>query len=155
MTFDEVVSAAYPRIPYLTRIIHFESKEALAVIIWGSALRPHFSGPAYVRSGSKSVTASEEQYQRFIAERSSIVRALLEYRGKLVSVYAVLYDLRGGGFFGKARTTLIDCNQFYVTLEESGTTTETKRYSVPIGRIELSYDFERDTLRLDLHKAGY
>jgi hypothetical protein len=66
----------YPRMPYVTKIINDEGRQALAVIIPGSESRPHFAGLSYVRRGSENVPASEEQFSELIAQRSSQVSPL-------------------------------------------------------------------------------
>ena len=70
-TFNQMMKKAYPPVPYLTKIVSDGERQALAVIVFGSDLRPHFSGPAYVRKGSESFEASEPLYEELIAQRNS------------------------------------------------------------------------------------
>lgn len=70
----------YPPIKYNTDVRDFDGKSVLAVIVPHSRERPHFSGPAYVRVGSESKSANEEQYREFIAARSEVGAALLEFK---------------------------------------------------------------------------
>lgn len=70
-TFGEKIGEAYPTIYYLTKILNVEGKQILAVIVPGSSDHPHFAGPSYVREGSKTVEASEEQFANLIAARNS------------------------------------------------------------------------------------
>ena len=72
--FDEIqkrlnqrMQRVYPRVFYVPKIIRGENGlQALAVIIPGSELRPHFAGLSYVRRGSESIEASEEQFAELI-----------------------------------------------------------------------------------------
>jgi predicted HTH transcriptional regulator len=51
--FNTQMKGIYPRIAYVPKIITENGQQALAVIIPGSELRPHFSGLSYVRRGSE------------------------------------------------------------------------------------------------------
>lgn len=57
------IGKAYPRIHYNYKIIKIDSQQLLAVIIWGSNDRPHFAGPSYIRDGSETRIATEQQYK--------------------------------------------------------------------------------------------
>jgi hypothetical protein len=83
--FSKVLDDAYPPIYYTTRIVSHDGRQCLAVIIPGSALRPHFGGHSYVREGSQTVKASAEQFDQFIAERSSKAYELLRWKGKAIT----------------------------------------------------------------------
>jgi predicted HTH transcriptional regulator len=62
--FNAQMQRVYPRIAYVPKIIAEGERQALAVIIPGSELRPHFAGLSYVRKGSETFEASEEQFAR-------------------------------------------------------------------------------------------
>ena len=64
--FNAKLENAFPRIPYVPKIISVEGLQVLAVIVPGSQLRPHFAGPSYVRRGSESIVASEEHFSELI-----------------------------------------------------------------------------------------
>jgi len=69
---SEEISKVYPAIyPQMKVMKNSSGKEFLAVIVRGSANRPHFAGPSYIRDGSQTLEASEEQFEQLIAERSS------------------------------------------------------------------------------------
>lgn len=81
---------AYPPIYYETRIVQDAlGRRCLAIVVPGSALRPHFSGKAFIRVGSESREASEDQYEELIAQRSSKIRKLLAWKGKSVTITLV------------------------------------------------------------------
>lgn len=121
-TFSEKVSEAYPPPYYFTRIINVNGKQVLAVIVPGSAHRPHFAGQAYVRKGSETVVASTAQFEELIASRSSKVYEILKWKGREIRV--VLIGKQGSGPVSSRLTqqqnfdgTVIACNQFWVTVQ--------------------------------------
>lgn len=139
-TLSEKVGVAYPTIYYETKILDVGGKKVLAVIVPGSSARPHFAGPAYVRDGSKTVNASKEQFDQLIAQRNSKAYKILEWKGKPIAFGTV-----GRGQFaapGYTPGTVLDCNQFYVTLDLGG------RVSIPLDRIEISFDEEGNRLEV-------
>ncbi len=75
-TVSETITAAFPPIYYLSKTLSKNGQEFLVVIIPGSANRPHFAGKSYVRVGPETREASDDQFERLIAERSSVVRVL-------------------------------------------------------------------------------
>jgi hypothetical protein len=147
--FNLQMDRVYPRIAYLSRIISENGQQALAVIIPGSELRPHFAGLSYVRRGSETIEASEEQFNFLIAGRNSKTAKILEFKGKQVTV-ADRSLMLGGPYFKESKwgeaPIVADCNQFYVTLERSNGT----RLSFPLDRLEISFDNELSRLRLVL-----
>ena len=48
--------------------------------------KPHFAGPAYIRSGSESVEASEELYNELIATHCSLAGQILKWKDKIITV---------------------------------------------------------------------
>ncbi|MGH9481471.1 MAG: hypothetical protein ACRD1L_05210, partial [Terriglobales bacterium] len=109
-----------------------DGSNVLAIIVPGSSQRPHFAGPSYVRQGSRTIAASESQFANLIASRNEKVSEILKWKGKGVT----RGNIRRGGQApsGYGPCTLVDCNQFYVTLD-CGT-----RESFPLDRIDLSFD---------------
>jgi hypothetical protein len=149
-SFGQRVSKAYPEIYYLTRTLTVEGKEILAIIIPGSEARPHFSGPSYVRIGSESRKASEEQFERLLVSRNSKANEILKWLGKLVTVNHMSTESEMhvyGSVTSSERLFVTDCNQFYVTLENK---TKGYRKSIPLGRITLSYDEKNDCLEFEV-----
>src|ERR1700733_1634258 len=72
----------YPPLRCLTRIVHENDRQALAVIVPFSPSRPHFAGQSFVRMGARSVLVSLEQFNELIASRNSKVSRILEYKAK-------------------------------------------------------------------------
>ncbi|HXX72466.1 MAG TPA: ATP-binding protein [Candidatus Acidoferrales bacterium] len=143
-TFAEVMKDAYPPIAYLTRIITDGERAAWAVIVFGSELRPHFAGPAYVRNGSKSIDASEEQFAELIAQRNSKAGRILQYKGKPVTVFVRSEEKEVPW---PKSTTLVDCDQFYVTIQA---VVHEPASSFPLSRVEINFDNLRKTLQLEI-----
>jgi len=145
-TFSQELAKAYPPIYYWPKALRDGDAECLAVIIPGSKGRPHFAGRSYIRVGPESKEASEEQFAALIAERNSKVYLIRQWLGK-----TVLFEGRAL-YRGSMRTnvsgagSLTDCNQHYVTLEEF----DKKRRSFPLDRVNISFDHEQQTLKLEI-----
>ena len=78
---DQRLRLAYPPIVYTTRVLTEDSRQFLCVLVPGSPRRPHFAGPAYVRVGSQTFAASDQQFDRLIAERHSKAYRILRHEG--------------------------------------------------------------------------
>lgn len=118
-TFNREMKAVYPPIAYLPRIIESEGRQALAVIVLGSGSRPHFAGPSYIRQGSETRVASEEQFAELIASRNSKTAVLLSYKDKEVTVSNVRRFSNMTHESGWDPQPKVDnCNQFYVTFRQ-------------------------------------
>lgn len=131
-TLGERVRHAYPTVYYVTRILKVAGRELLAVIVPGSPNRPHFAGPAYVREGSVTVEASKDQFELLIAMRNSKASKILDWRGRVVTIGQLRKGEHRPGSFGQA--TVIDCNQFFVTLKVSDL------FFLSLDRLEISFD---------------
>jgi len=128
-TLSKVIDEAYPPIYYTTRIVLQDGKQCLAVIIPGSELRPHFAGHSYVRVGSQTKKASEEQFENLILQRSSKARELQKMIGKTIFWEMV------GGIKGNANATMLACNQFFITVDGG-----TYQRCFPLEWITISFD---------------
>jgi len=143
-TFTKRMEQAYPTIYHLSKVLRVEDREVLAIIIPGSADRPHFAGVAYVRKGSESLRASDEQFQRLIAERNSKTYEILKWREKPITYY-VAYRSAAGPMTGQPMEGVVaDCNQFYVVIA-----LPSAKLSFPLARTEISFDHENDRLQLE------
>ena len=145
-SFSEKASEAYPLVYYLTKIVNVGGKQVLAVIVPGSADRPHFAGQAYVREGSRSVVASKPQFEELIASRNSKAYEILKWRGKTITVVVLGAQPRALGpvLLRSMECTLVDCTQFYVTLENPD-----GKGCIPLSRIEVSFDEQAQRLKLE------
>ncbi|MCU1272395.1 MAG: putative transcriptional regulator [Acidobacteriaceae bacterium] len=142
--FNSKMKTVYPRIFYVPKIVSENGLQALAVIIPGSELRPHFAGLAYVRRGSVTEDASEEQLSELIAQRNSKTATILRWKGKNVTVF-----LRSGDSEAAwpNSTIVVDCNQFYVSLQ---TVPHEPATSFPLSRVEINFDHARYRLQLEI-----
>ena len=139
-TLRNKMLAAYPPIPYSTRVLSDSDGTFLCVIVQGSPERPHFSGPSFVRVGSETVEASRTQFDRLIAERGSKTYRILRHRGRTVSIASIRTDARSVQLLGResgvTREEIVDCSSSSVTLRVSGGTTR----AVALGRVDVVED---------------
>lgn len=145
---NEQLNKIYPPIYPQIKVMRKEGKPFLAVIVRGSPERPHFAGPSFVRKGSESVNASEEQFSSLIAERSGKSREILKWKFKAISL-DILHPpdamVRMGRISGSIQCTVQDCNQHWVTLHMPHGLD-----AYPIRRVELAYDHTKGRLKLEL-----
>lgn len=131
----DVLDRAYPAIYRPIVPLHLGDGAFLAVVIPGSEARPHFAGKSYVRDGPETKPASERQFDRLIAERQSKAREILKWKGQRVALQRrAMIEGRLHYFNGTA--TLVDCNQFFVTLANA--TGPCFRYGGPVAVLECS-----------------
>jgi hypothetical protein len=150
--FNRQMSKVYPRIAYVPKILSDNGRQALAVIIPGSESRPHFAGLAYVRRGSESIEASEEQFTELIAHRNSKAARILAWKGKVITVVQLSQSRPGFGLIRKEwkpglAISVANCDQFYVTLQVG---TGAQNLSFPLGQLEISFDNGNNRLQLEL-----
>jgi len=145
-SFAEKVSDHHPPIYYVTKVLEIGGHQFLAVVIPGSPDRPHFAGQAHVREGSKSVVASRPQFEQLIASRNGKAYEILKWKGKTITldVMNVEHTRTHGSVASSEAFTVEDCNQFYVTLDAG-----TFRKSVPLARIEISFDQMAQRLKVE------
>jgi Schlafen, AlbA_2 len=149
------IEEAYPLIYTTTHVLAKDGKRFLAVIVPGSEGRPHFAGQAYIRDGSKSIPASEIQFNRLIAERLSKTYEILRWKGKSVTLTQPLREHMVNATTNwvqpkHVQAVVLDCTQHYVTLTNLGAN---NWVSHPLTLIELSYDNGRKRLELRLLKG--
>lgn len=139
------MQSIHPRVAYFPKIITDGTNQALAVIVPGSPLRPHFSGPSYVRRGSETFEASDEQLDRLIAARSGKVYHISQYIGKPVTYVSVSIvngqEIRGMG----GDVFVVDCNEFWTTLRLQGV-----ERSYVLDDVDLNFDNQRKRLQLEV-----
>jgi hypothetical protein len=140
-TIADELKNVYPPIPYMAKGLWEGSLAYLVVIVQGSEHRPHFAGQSFIRQGSQTIAASEEQYATLIAERQSKVRELLKFKGQAIVVVTVGH----AGRSAPRGAVLEDFNQFYATLLESGA-----RKAISLGRIEILHDYKKGCLKIEI-----
>lgn len=135
------IDKIYPAIsPQMKVLREAGGREFLAIIVRGSGSRPHFAGPSYIRDGSQTVAASDDQFARIIAERSSVVREILQWRLKGVTLSIKIKDAIP---FYSFPVEVVDCNQFFVTVRRASGVA-----SFPLRIVELNYDHKNERLEL-------
>lgn len=146
-SFMQVISTAYPPIPAFPRVLSEGESQFLAVLIPGSPDRPHFAGPSYVRVGAETRKASEEQFAELITQRTSKAREILAWKGREVTVDVLNVEetRRYGRIAWSKPRMVIECTQYWVTLQY-----DTNIESIPLGRVELSYDHSGNRLKLEV-----
>ncbi len=148
-SYSDSIACCYPPIYTTPRVFTRDGKSCVAVIVPGSESRPHFSGLSYIRDGTQTKPASEEQFRILISERLSKVRELRKWIGKLVTFEIVQ---RGGSVVVRYSTfdKLADCNQFFVTLEPVNLEpVPALPRSIPIERVAISFDHQRKQLKIE------
>jgi hypothetical protein len=76
----------YPPVRYTTASLTLPEGQVLAVIVPRSAERPHFSGHAFIREGSKTKKASADALAEMIASRNTKAGALIGLKGRELTV---------------------------------------------------------------------
>jgi hypothetical protein len=96
----------------------------------------------------KQERASEAQFSRLIAERSSTVREALKWKDRVVSARFHERTAFAGITYnpGSDEFTLADCNCFYVTLKHTGGGQD----SVPVRFIAPAFDYVAERPRLEI-----
>jgi len=148
-TFERELEEAYPPILHHTRIVSASEGKFVAVIVQGSSHGPHFSGPAYIRSGSKTTKASEKQFERVIDRRERKVREILKWLTKtvkLVRIWAVPNNMVGR-IAGHSFVTVADCDSFVVKLKITGAD---QYVSFSLDHVVLGHDPQNNCLTLEV-----
>ncbi len=128
-TLAERLGDAWPPIYFLPKVLRKGGQEFLAVLIPGSPQKPHFAGHSYVRVGSQTRKASEEQFNDLILQRNSKAREILGMIGKDMT-----WELLGR-HSASARGVVVDCNQFFITVQG-----DTYKRCWPLEWVTISFD---------------
>jgi hypothetical protein len=133
-------------------VVQDSGRECLAVVVPGSPKRPHFAGPAYVRVGSETKNASDEEYAKLIAERHSKVYALTHVKGGRLKIkfQKEPHDYwRLGSDVARVEWEVKHCDQFSVTLSAIG-----RGYTItaPLARVEVSRDNFWDMVLVEVYE---
>ena len=150
LNFD--LKKAYPPIECIQRVISENGRQALAVIVPHSKNRPHFSGPAYIRRGSETVVASEEQFNHLIASRNSKVALILQHKGEPAYIENSLRTSMGNSLsYWGGNPRVIDCNEHFVTIATG--TNEQDVQTFPMSQIDVGFDYKGTRrLKLTIHR---
>jgi predicted HTH transcriptional regulator len=136
----------YPPIKFSAEVLNPEGGPILAVVVPASGNKPHFSGPAYVRRGSESVTASAEVFDELINSRNSKCAAVLKLKGQVISVLSLQHKLgvakhipsTGYREGAECRVEAVDTHTVRLHILGSG-----HNVTEPLDHVKVSYDEER------------
>lgn len=136
----------YPPIKFSAEVLNPEGGPILAVVVPASGNKPHFSGPAYVRRGSESVTASAEVFDELINSRNSKCAAVLKLKGQVISVQSLQHKLgiskhipsTGYREHAECRVEAVDTQTVRLHVLGSG-----RNVTEPLDHVKVSYDEER------------
>lgn len=145
---DVCDNQCYPAIAFRIEILP-EHKNVIAVVIPASQNRPHFAGPAYLRRGSESVSASDEVFNELVHSRNSKAAMLLEYKkrhtnfrviglGQRLSEARLATNNRYREF---AQCKVLECNAQYARFERCDGTGG--RFSAPLENVTITYNEEK------------
>ncbi len=134
----------YPAIRPLMTVLPVEGKRVLAVEVAHSKDKPHFAGPAYIRSGSRSIKASESAYRDILTAHCSLAGELLKCKGEFITARTVNKRLGNHypdwepGVDREGTATVVSVEPFSVTFQFTQYCDE--RCTEPLTRIELDWD---------------
>jgi hypothetical protein len=140
----------YPPIIWRSEVYGNAGKQCVRVEIEHSGDTPHFGGPAWVRRGSVTVLASEQEFQRLVDIRSSAVREIDQWLGKAITVETLTTYQTGAVGQDTGQVTVKFVNQFFVTLEQEGG----RFISYPHKQLTLSWDDRQKRLKLILEQTA-
>jgi predicted HTH transcriptional regulator len=147
-TLERELEEAYPPVPHHTRVVSAPEGQFVAVIIPGSSLGPHFSGPAYIRNGPTTIKASAEQFEKVIDRRERKVREILKWKNKrvkLVRLWAAPNNL-SGRIAGQSDVIVMDCDSFVVKLMTTGS----DYISFSLEHVVIGHDSQTGSLTLEV-----
>ena len=146
------VEDCFPAIEYQAQVFEVNGRSVIAFSVPYSARRPHFSGPAFVRRGSESVTATSGQYEDLIASRVEKCRVLQGWRDQTISILEDNYRLGRGPVQGEWRAAregrVLACDAHTVRLRDTGSD---EHFTVELRQVELGYDEVRHRRLLRVH----
>ena len=146
----------YPPIDVTIDVVNDAGLHVVAVQVRHSRNRPHFAGPAFVRTGSESVNATERQYEELIASRHEICGAILARKNDtwIVRTYGRRLDNPKpleDTYSEHAKCVIVECTAQFVKLKklDSGI-----HASVSLRAVEVSWDDMLHCPLLLIHKWG-
>jgi hypothetical protein len=143
---DHIGAHAWPPIFTTARELTHAGRSCVAVIVPGSAERPHFAGRAYVREGTQTKDASAAQFTTLIASRNSKARAIISSIGKAVTWTNKRAVHHGNYEEGNSLAFVVDCTPHYVTVRHS--TPRDPEVSIPLSAFEVGFDRKNERLQL-------
>jgi hypothetical protein len=142
----------YPPIEHQAQVFEVAGRNIVAITIPSSRLRPHFSGPAFVRRGAESVNATAAQYEDLIASRADKCRVMQRWCDQVITVLEDRYRLDRGPDQGQWRANrecqIVVCDSQTVRLRDLGSD---EQFTVHLQQVEIGYDEQRQRNLLRVH----
>ena len=130
----------YPPIQWKSKVYEEEGKYCVRVEVEYDGETPHFGGMAWIRKGSENIKASDEVFQKLIEIRTSLIRELMHWENKEVSLSQEVQS----GEYSPEKRWIRDVNTFYATFEDI----KGDRVSHPLNRLTISYDHDHNRLKI-------
>lgn len=150
-SINSILENTYPRVPYQQRTLHVGSKQVVAVIVIGSESRPHFAGHAYVRRGSESIDASQEQLDLLIAQRSGKMYRLAQNINQPMTLNIKFNQGNRTFMTTKEAGTIQDCNESWVTVNRQSLNPP-QLFSFPLATVDIGWDHQNRRIELFVEK---
>jgi Putative DNA-binding domain len=134
----------YPAIRPTMSVLELDGKRVVAVEVAPSKEKPHFAGPAYIRSGSRSLKASDSLYRDLLTSHCGKAGELLRCKNKFVTIRTVNkrlgnhYPDFAPGVRREGMAEVVSVDPFSVTFHFTQYSDE--RCTEPLNRIELDWD---------------
>jgi predicted HTH transcriptional regulator len=142
------LSNIYPSITPQILVRQKDGKDFIVLIVRGSPEKPHFPGRAYIRDGTRSVDASQSQFDELIATRTSKASRILEWKNKLIILDRLSARVSLPRVGSSERKRVHECNQFYVTLDSADAPDNLE--SITLRRIQINWDHPQKCLKLEV-----
>lgn len=146
-----ILERTYPRVPYQQKTLQVGAKQIVAVIVIGSELRPHFAGASFVRRGSETIEASQEQLDLLIAQRSGKMYRLAQNIGQPMTLNIKLNQSNRTFTCTKEFGTIRDCNESWVTVHRESMNPP-QLFSFPLETVDIGWDHEHRRIELFVEK---
>lgn len=136
----------YPPIEYMSEVLTVGDKAVIAVVVPPSGTKPHFTGPAYVRVGSESPKASQQQFDELILSRIDKAGAILKHKNDVFTVLGIGYKLGSNkplsdaGYREMRECRIEACTAHLVTLQDIA---RGDRFAEPLEHVTVGYDHEK------------
>ena len=143
---DYIAKHVYPPVYTFPKELRHGGLSCLAVIVPGSARRPHFAGQSYIRDGTQTREASEDQFAQLIAFRQGKAGKILGHLGEAVNLYDLLPIGKDGRNQFKPRGegwVLVDCDVHFVTIGRG-----TSKKTIPLEWLDLAFDHAHGRIEL-------
>jgi hypothetical protein len=146
-TYTKKLAEVYPPIPTSSRIVSHQGASCLAIVVQGSADRPHFPCHALMRVGSETKNASDSEVRRMLDERVDKVYVLRQWVGMQITVDKMnLEHIRQLGAVANSFVgVMTECNRFWLTVEHHDV-----KESIPLRRVEPSYDHQNNRPKIEV-----